>query len=88
MSDLNDYVTETEAARIVGVSAGKGVVWRHLRDHAPHIKQEQLFGFTAVRRSALEAWRKNGRIQVMSAPARQKRKALLRRLQKIVEARR
>ena len=81
MTNLNDYVTETEAARIVGVTAGKGSVWRHLADHAPHIKQEKIFGFTAVRRSDLEAWCENGRKRVVSVATMQKRRAMIRQLQ-------
>ena len=87
MTDLTDYATETEAARMVGVSAGKGVVWRHLREHAPHIKQENIFGITAVRRDKLEAWCGNGRKKVVDAFTRQKRRAMLRRLHQKVQAR-
>ncbi|MCB1714781.1 MAG: hypothetical protein KDK05_06570 [Candidatus Competibacteraceae bacterium] len=56
MTDLTDYATETEAARIVGVSAGKGVVWRHLREHAPHIELVELFGYTAVKKEDLKQY--------------------------------
>lgn len=88
MSSLSDYVTETEAAAMVNISAGKWAVWRHLRDHAPRIKQEQIFGVTAVRRDQLEAWCANGRKKVVDAFTRQKRRAMLRRLHKRVQARR
>ena len=82
MTDLRDFVTESEAARMVGVSAGKGVVWRHLASHAPHIKQEEIFGFTAVRRDQLEAYCASpNRKKVVDAFTRQKRRAMLRRLQ-------
>lgn len=64
MSDIRDYVTETEAARMVGVTAGKGSVWRHLREHAPHIEMVELFGYTAVQRDVLRAYCDNGRKRV------------------------
>lgn len=81
MTNLSDYVTESEAARMVGVTAGKGSVWRHLADHAPHIKQGKVFGFTAVRRNELEAWCQNGRKKVIDAATHQKRRRMLRDLQ-------
>lgn len=84
MTNLNDYVTESEAARMVGVTAGKGSAWRHLTDHAPHIKQEKLFGMTAVLRSDLEAWCGNGRQQVVDAATKQKRVAMIRQLHRQV----
>lgn len=64
MTKIADYVTETEAARMVGVTAGKGSVWRHLRQHAPHIELVELFGYTAVRRDVLRAYCENGRKRV------------------------
>lgn len=88
MTDLTDYVTETEAAKMVGVSAGKGNVWRHLRKHAPHIKQVKLFGVTAVLRSSLAAYCERDRKKKVDAFTRNKRRAMLRRLHQKVEARR
>lgn len=87
MTNLNDYVTETEAARLVGVTAGKGSVWRHLADHAPHIKQEKMFGVTAVRRADLEAWCRNGRKQVVDVATLRKRRRMLRQLQQRMASR-
>ena len=81
MTNLSDYVTETEAARMVGVTAGKGSVWRHLDDHAPHIKQEKVFGFTAVRRADLDEWCRNGRKQVIDIATRRNKRRILRELQ-------
>lgn len=81
MTNLNDYVTEGEAAKMLDLTPAKGVVWRHLANHAPHIKQEKLFGVTAVRRADLEAWCRNGRKQVVDAATQQKRQAVIRQLQ-------
>ncbi len=80
MTNLDNYVTETEAARLVGVSAGKGNVWRHLREHAPEIKLEQIFGVTAVNRADLEKYCQTRRSKVVDAFTHQKRRAQLRRL--------
>jgi hypothetical protein len=54
MSSLSDYATESQAAKMLELSPGKGDAWRHLRTHAPHIEMVTLFGYTAVRRSVLE----------------------------------
>lgn len=81
MTNLNDYVTESEAAKMLDLTPAKGVVWRHLADHAPHIKQEKLFGVTAVRRADLEAWCRNGRKQVVDVATLRKRRRMLRQLQ-------
>lgn len=82
MTNLSDYVTESEAAKMLDLTPAKGVVWRHLADHAPHIKQEKLFGVTAVRRADLEAWCRNGRKQVVDVATLRKRRRMLRQLQK------
>lgn len=87
MPNIEDYVTEKEAAEMVGVSAGKGSVWRHLATHAPHIKQDQVFGYTAVRRDALEAWCKNGRKRVVDVATLRKRRRMLRQLQQRIASR-
>lgn len=81
MTNLNDYVTESEAAKMLDLTPAKGVVWRHLTDHAPHIKQEKLFGVTAVRRADLETWCRNGRKQVVDVATLRKRRAVIRQLQ-------
>lgn len=81
MTNLSDYVTESEAAKMLDLTPAKGVVWRHLADHAPHIKQEKLFGVTAVRRTDLEAWCRNGRKQVVDVATLRKRRRMLRQLQ-------
>lgn len=87
MTNLNDYVTESEAARLVGVTAGKGSVWRHLATRAPHIKQEKVFGFTAVRRTDLEDWCRNGRKQVIDIATRRNKRRILRDLQQRMASR-
>jgi len=81
MTNLNDYVTEGEAAKMLDLTPAKGVVWRHLANHAPHIKQEKLFGVTAVRRADLENWCRNGRKQVVDVATLRKRRAVIRQLQ-------
>jgi len=78
MTNLSDYVTETEAGEVVGVSVGKGNVWRHLREHAPEIELEQIFGVTAVKRADLEKYCKTKRLKVVDAFTHQKRRAQLR----------
>jgi len=56
MTDLNEYVTETEAANLLGLAPGKGDAWRHLRERATHIELVNLFGITAVKRSELRPY--------------------------------
>ncbi len=87
MTNLSDYVTETEAAKLVGVSAGKGNVWRHLRQHAPDVKLEQIFGVTAVKRADLEAYCQARETKRVDAFTHEKRRAQLRRLREAYQKR-
>lgn len=65
--NLSDYVTETEAAKLLGLQSGKGSVWRHLRKHAPHIEIINIFGKNAVKRDELVKWNEGGRQKVIDA---------------------
>ena len=67
MTNKLEYVTEKEAAKILGIQSGKGSVWRHLRKHAPHIEIVKIFNTNAVKRDELEAWAEGGRKEIASA---------------------
>ena len=51
-----EYLTESQAARMLGLAPGKGNAWRHLRDHAPRVPLVTLFGLTAVKKSDIQAY--------------------------------
>lgn len=59
------YLSESETANLIGVATGKGNAWRHLRQHAPHIKIVKVAGQNAVLRSDVEAWLENGRSSIV-----------------------
>ena len=72
MAELSDYVTEGDAARMLNFAPGTGNVWRHLREHAPHIELVELFGYTAVHKVALQKYA--ARLQEDGAPISRKKK--------------
>lgn len=72
MAELSDYVTEGDAARMLNLAPGTGNVWRHLREHAPHIELVELFGYTAVHKVALQRYA--ARLQEDGAPISRKKK--------------
>ena len=58
------YLSESEAAKLLGLASGKGNAWRHLAEHAPHIPIVEVAGQKAVKRTDVEAWLANGRSAV------------------------
>jgi hypothetical protein len=51
-----EYLTESQAAKLLSLAPGKGNAWRHLRDQAPHVPLVTLFGLTAVKKSDIQAY--------------------------------